>query len=55
MVHLTINGTPICVHGFTRCQFSTRREAFDALLRIDGDVKIERGPCPNIQREEGSA
>ena len=47
MVHLTINRIPICQYGHTRCQFSTRREAFDALLRIDGDVKIEPGKCPN--------
>jgi hypothetical protein len=53
MVHLTINGHPICKYQFTKCQFSTRREAFDTLLHIDGDVKIERGPCPNIQKEEG--
>jgi hypothetical protein len=47
MVHLTINGRPICEHGFDRCQFSTRREAFNNLLKIDGDVKIEKGPCPH--------
>ena len=51
MVHLTINGTPICEHGFPKCQFSTRREAFDNLLKIDGDVKIEKGPCPNTTKE----
>jgi hypothetical protein len=51
MVHLVINMKPICEHGFTKCQFSTRREAFDALLRIDGDVKIVVGKCPNNEKE----
>ena len=54
MVHLTIHGKPICEHQFTKCQFSTRREAFDTLLHhLDGDVKIERGPCPNSTKKEG--
>lgn len=53
MVHLTINGTPICEYGFQTCQYSTRREAFDACLKIDGDVKIERGRCPHTEQKEG--
>lgn len=53
MVHLTINGRPICEHQFQKCQYSTRREAFDACLHIDGDVKIEQGRCPNAEHKEG--
>jgi hypothetical protein len=53
MVHLIVNGRPICEHGFSTCQYSTRREAFDALLKIDGEVQIVKGPCPNGQKKEG--
>jgi hypothetical protein len=53
MVHLTIDGKPICTYGFTHCQYSTRREAFDALLKIDGEVKIVTGKCPNIIKQKG--
>jgi hypothetical protein len=55
MVHLTIDQRPICEFLFHKCQFSTRREAFDALLKIDSDqIVIALGPCPHTQKENRS-
>lgn len=52
MVHLTQDGTPICAHRSTeRCQYPTRREAFDILMRLEKQYPkiifaVKRGPCP---------
>jgi hypothetical protein len=53
MVHLTLDNRPICEHGYLRCQYSTRRDAFDALLRLGATLRIaiEKGPCPNFEKE----
>lgn len=53
MVHLTYKGTPLCEHTCAiRCQYSTRREAFDMLVKrfrktLDR-YNIAPGGCPHM-------
>lgn len=53
MVHILYNGQPLCLRqgGAIPCEYSTRREAFDRLLKWlngahDAEYTIEKGPCP---------
>jgi len=55
MVHLTYKGKPICEHtSVVKCQYSTRREAFDVANRKNffSDAKrsygIAPGACPHM-------
>lgn len=54
MVHILYNGQPLCRRqgGAIPCEYSTRREAFDRLLKLlkgthDSKYSIEIGPCPD--------
>jgi hypothetical protein len=51
MVYITYKGKPICQHRNGRCQYATRREAFDRMLRLSSpddqqDYAIVQGHCP---------
>lgn len=55
MVHLTINGQPICDHGFQFCQYGTRTEAVEQILKnfIAPNVVVVTGRCPRHAEKEG--
>ncbi len=53
MVHLTFHGKPICEDHGRPCEYATRSLAFDDILlrRLNSEVKISVGKCPNMHKE----
>ena len=55
MTHLLCNGIPLCqseISKAIKCQYPTRREAFDRMVRLEKefpkkDFSLVRGECPS--------
>lgn len=57
MVHIALcqGGLPFCQYSGSQCEFSTRREAFDKILKLEKRFHIKLqvipGLCPYHERE----